>query len=112
MNVEIMPILIAPDCPMANLYSNWLRTLPEELSATALPILIMAPSVYAKDLGYAQTEVGTATACIDFAQEFEHYGHPLQMSRVTSDRTDLRPVTAPPTSTTGMSSNAASSRQT
>ena len=109
-HIEILPLLIAPECPTAIKYSHWLRTLPEEQAATELPIMIMAPSVYAKHLGYAQTEVGTATACMDFAQEFAQHGHPIQMSLVTSDRTDIRPITVQPVQPP--SGTASSSNQT
>ena len=109
-HIEILPLLIAPECPTAIMYSNWLRALPQELAAEALPIMLMAPSVYAKHLGYAQTEVGTASACVDFALEFAQYGHPCQMSLVTSHRTDIRPIKVlpvqPPSGTSTTSNQA------
>ena len=92
-HIVIVPVLIAPECPMAIMYSLWLKTLPPVIAVDTLPMIIMNPTPYAKHLGFKGDE---AAALVAFAEEFTKYGHPIQMSLVTADRTDIRPVTVPP----------------
>ena len=109
-DVELTPVLIAPESPMAVQYGRWLKSLPAETSKHALPLMVMHPADYTRHLGFATTMENISRVCHQFGEDFQRYGHPNELSMITSNRQDTRPIPVPlfePYEGTQMDSNRA-----
>ena len=53
--IEILPVLSAPECSTAIVYSQWLTTLQPDIAMGTLPFMIMDPTLYTKHLRFCST---------------------------------------------------------
>jgi hypothetical protein len=94
-DVELTPVLIAPESPMAVQYGRWLKSLPVDTSKHALPLMVMHPADYARHMGYEPTLDNISNACHMFGDDFQRYGRPNELSMITSNKRDTRPIPVP-----------------